>query len=228
MQTFKAILVGVLITIVAVAAFTVGRATNSDRVRALVGQIDSLAEGWVKAQAVIVSQGEMNDRLKAEAKTLDAKYRKAAGENIALKLQLDRIIGGGPGEIIDPGQPQSTARYQDKIVQLEYHIFDGDFAYIVKERPIVLSLVQQGDGITANAYDPDLERQIGISKLDYYKVPAKKKWYQNFGIAPGAGWDQDGWKVGIKPRIQLWHLPIEARLEKEGIKWSAALYRDLW
>lgn len=228
MQTVKAVFVGVLLAFVAVIAFVAGRGTNSDRVRQLTGKLDSLADGWVRAQAIIVSQGEMNDRLEAEAKKLDAKYRKVAGENVKLRVELDAIKGGGPGEMPDPGQPQSTARYEDKIVQLEYHIFDNDFAYVVKGRPIVLSLVAQKDGITANAYDPDLERTIPISRVDYYKVPVKERWYRKLHLAPGAGWDQDGWTVGVKPGYSKWHVPVEARLESDRLKYSAALYRDIW
>lgn len=226
MQTFKAIFVGGLLAIVAVTAFTVGRGTNSDRVRQLTGKLDSLAEGWVRAQAVIVDQGEMNDRLEAEAKKLDAKYRKAAGENVKLRVELDAIRGGGPAEPEDPGQP--VARYEDKIVQLSYNLFDREFGYLVKGRPIVLSLIQQGEGITANAYDPDLERTIPISRVDYYKVPVKERWYRKLHLGPGVGWDQDGWKVGIKPGAGKWHVPVEARLEGDRLKYSAALYRDLW
>jgi hypothetical protein len=212
----------------AVIAFVAGFNTGHKASPPSSAVLDSLANGWRQAEAQALTSKELAEKLTLELQVLGDKWKKAVNANVRLRLEIERITGGGPGEWVDDTQPPSLAQYEDKIVQLRYHIFDNQFDYEVKPRGIIVSVVSTGEKVAAQAYDPDLDRVVPISNLDYAVIKPKARWWKNIHLGPGVGWDQDGWKVGIKPGVYLVHLPIEARMEKEGIKWSVSLYRDLW
>lgn len=177
----------IIVTLLAGGIFVLGvNAGRSRTTQPLLAQIDSLANGWTSARAEIVSQKELARRLGETASTLDARWRKAAGESARLRLELDKLTGSGPGELPDPGQPPTLARYEDKYVQLRYHLLDNIFDYTLKQRPIIITIVEKDDGLAAQAYDPDMDRPIPISRMEYDRVAVKG---DNWGLGLAITWD---------------------------------------
>lgn len=221
MKRFWIIFVGVLMVI----CFVVGMQIRGPVIQNLTSQMEQLKNDWVRSQAEVISQNEMNSRLTAENGNLGKAYRKEANARAMLEAQLNEIKGKGP-EVVYVDKP-GMRFYEDGLVNISYSTIDKEFDYRIKARALHLTIINQGKGWTAQIYDPMQDKFLKVSKMDVVQTEPKIKWYKKLKLGAGVAFVDGPQVSGVVGYDKTFIQPIIG-LNDGQIKYGAGIIRLFW
>jgi len=214
-----------LVAVMVIIAFLIGMHSRGPVIQQMTAKITQLANDWAMSQATIASQSDLNDRLAQDNQTLAKKYRQEANARATLQVQLNELRGKGPGVVFvdKPGMHL----YEDGLVNLSYSSIDNEFDYRIKDRPLVLTVIQQGQKWTAQVYDPMQDKNLKVSKLEVVQVEAKVKWYKKVKLGLGLAYVDGPQISGVVGYDKTFITPIVG-LSGDKVKYGAGLIRLFW
>ncbi len=214
--------------VLVVIAFAIGTTIGKKSITYLTGEINKLQNGWTEAQSKIGEQQDINDRLKGEAEGLQKANKSKAFQIALLRAQLKEITGSGPADIPEGPEEKTLATFEDNNVKIRYYFSNEMFNYILKPRPITLTIVENKNKVSAKVWDIKGEQELEIEEMTFTRLPfaQPKRWYSNLHLGLAAGYNE-GLLVGVSGGYGKTKIIAFSRLAEKLVP-GLMLHRDLF